>query len=62
METYTTLRTHCGQAFTAVSGQIEYLPFFGVWKMWSITSSGYKEWYLRKIYVAEVIHHDATFN
>jgi hypothetical protein len=62
MEKYTTLVTHCGKAFTAVADQIEYLPWFGVWKMWKITSSGYEEWFLRKIYVAEVIHHDSTFN
>lgn len=59
---YKTIYTHCGKAFTANADSIEYMPWFGVWKMWKITSSGYEEYYLRKMYVAEVIEHDEFFN
>ena len=61
MTTYTTIYTHCGKAFTALAEDMEYLPWHQVWKMHRITSTGTQEWFLRKIYVAEVIHHNEKF-
>lgn len=61
MTTYITVYTNCGKAFTALSSDIEYLPLHQVWKMHKITSNGTKQWFLRKIYVKEVIEHDEKF-
>lgn len=61
MTAYTTIYTHCGKAFTALSSDIEYLPWHKVWKMHKITSTGTEQWFLRKIYVKEVIEHDENF-
>lgn len=61
MTTYATIYTHCGRAFTALAEDMEYLPRHQAWKMHKITYTGTQEWFLRKIYVAEVIHHNEKF-
>lgn len=58
---YTTIYTHCGKAFTALSSDIEYLVWHQVWKMHKITSHGTEQCFLRKIYVKDVIKHDERF-